>query len=157
MISLIRDLHTVSWTQGSRQQAAYFCAADAAGRDYVKLVEELRALQTALKRLEDAIAAVQCGPTGVTRPGAFLFELLGGVQINQDTVFDALSVADAAVELLSDDTMGQMRRCNSRSAAIQVCVQHATQRRNKRADIFCAWLNCSILASTSQAPMNGNF
>ncbi len=51
-----------------------------------------------------------CGPTGATRPGAFLFELLGGVKINRDTVFEVLHMLDAAVDLLDDDTVGQMRR-----------------------------------------------
>ncbi len=87
-------------------------SADAAAgaRDYAKLVPELRSLQAAVRGLEDAIAGVACGPTGATRPGAFLFELLGGVKINQDTVFEVLHMLDAAVDLLDDDTVGQMRR-----------------------------------------------
>lgn len=88
--------------------------AAAGARDYAKLLPQLRELQTAVKRLEDAIAAVTCGPTGATRPGAFLFELLGGVGINNDTVFDVLHVLDAAVDLLDDETIGQMRRCARR-------------------------------------------
>ena len=82
----------------------------AGARDCAKLVPELRALQAAVRGLEDAIAGVSCGPAGATRPGAFLFELLGGVKINKDTVFDVLRMLDAAVDLLDDDTVGHMRR-----------------------------------------------
>ena len=96
-----------------------YCADTAAGaRDYAKLIPQLRELQTAVKGLEDAIAAVNCGSTGATRPGAFLFELLGNVRINKDTVFDVLHVLDAAVDLLEDDSVGQTRRC----AVIYSCL-----------------------------------
>ena len=93
-----------------RQNISSSCTAGGA-RDYAKLIPELRLLQTAIKRLEDAIAAVNCGEKGATRPGAFLFELLGSVQINKDTVFEVLHMLDAAVDLLEDDGVGQMRRC----------------------------------------------
>lgn len=98
----------------------------AGARDYGKLVPELRSLQAAVRGLEDAIAGVACGPTGATRPGAFLFELLGGVKINRDTVFEVLHMLDAAVDLLDDDTVGQMRRRASPRpvfATCQLCMQ----------------------------------
>ena len=98
-----------------------YADAAAGARDYAKLVPELRSLQAAVKGLEDAIAAVTCGPTGATRPGVFLFELLSGVKINKDTVFEVLHMLDAAVDLLDDDTVGQMRRRAAPRPVFAIC------------------------------------
>ena len=74
------------------------------------MVADLRALKGVFLHLESAIAAVPCGPGGVTKPGAFLFELLGQVDLVSDTIFPMLALLDEACDLLSDNASDNGRK-----------------------------------------------
>ena len=74
------------------------------------MVGDLRALKGVFLQLEAAIAAVTCGPSGVTKPGAFLFELLKQVDLTSDTIFPMLALLDVAGDLLSDNAADHGRK-----------------------------------------------
>ena len=79
------------------------------GKDYLRLVQDLRMLKAVFLQLEGAIAAVPCGAGGVTRPGAYLFELLERVHLNSDSIFPMLALLEEACDLISDNAADQGR------------------------------------------------
>lgn len=53
--------------------------------NYFELATELRIVREMLKALESAIAAMECsGVNGLTRPGTYMLELLGSMQIKTE-------------------------------------------------------------------------
>lgn len=81
----------------------------APGKDYLRTVQDLRTLKGVFLQLEAAIAAVPCGSGGVTRPGAFLFELLERVHLNSGSIFPMLALLEEACDLLSDNAVDHGR------------------------------------------------
>ena len=113
-------------------------------KDYVRLVTDLRALKGVFLNLEAAIAEVPCGPSGATRSGRFLFDLLARVNLRSDTVFQMLALLTEATDLLSDNALDHGRKCAvSRSCPVPILEDYdgALRRVMQRheADHPCTW------------------
>lgn len=69
-------------------------------KELIGLASDLSAARNVLLRVEAEVAAMPCPPDGVTRPGAFLLELLAKANITEETWPLLKTAADQAVELL---------------------------------------------------------
>lgn len=96
----------------------------AADRGYQQLATQLRQAQLVLQRLEREVAAVApaAPDAGFTAPGAFLFQLLGRLNLTSATWPALSSVLDQAASLLSADAVEGGRRTGARTGASRVKI-----------------------------------
>lgn len=69
-------------------------------------------LQALLVQLEGVIAelAAGAGPSGVTRPGAFIFEILGRIGVSDSTWGAMQELVESCIEVLVDQATSQGRK-----------------------------------------------
>ncbi|GAB4815023.1 hypothetical protein N2152v2_002069 [Parachlorella kessleri] len=84
---------------------------------YAAVAQQLRQLQMVLQRLEAEVAALKVDPEkGLTRPGAFIFELLGKINLTVETYLLMASLIETALDLLTGAAVDAGRSSGSRSS-----------------------------------------
>ncbi|KAA6423773.1 MAG: regulator of telomere elongation helicase 1-like [Trebouxia sp. A1-2] len=79
-------------------------------------------VQEVLLKLEADIAALPTGQEGYTAPGKFIFELLGKVNLTEETFGFMLQLLEEAMSLLSDEALAAGRKSGARSTNYRLHV-----------------------------------